>query len=120
MVRAKNPPRSRFFGSLDRGSFQSSVRDIEDVSALIGEIEHEVKGVPVLLRQYLKLNATVLSFNVDPDFNDCLDGLVLVDLRRTLVRTLEKYMGREGARRFLAFHRDQEERREAALVREFK
>ncbi|NBD38363.1 MAG: GNAT family N-acetyltransferase [Verrucomicrobia bacterium] len=120
MVRAKNPPRSRFFGSLDRGSFQSSVRDIEDVSALIGEIEHGVKGVPVLLRQYLKLNATVLSFNVDPDFNDCLDGLVLVDLRRTLVRTLEKYMGRDGARRFLAFHRDQEARREAALVREFK
>jgi hypothetical protein len=61
----------------------------------------------------------VLSFNVDPDFNDCLDGLVLVDLRRTLVRTLEKYMGHEGARRFLAYHREQEERREAAFAREF-
>ena len=120
MVRAKNPPRSRFFGSLDRSSFQRSVRDIEDVSALIGEIEREVKGVPVLLRQYLKLNATVLSFNVDPAFNDCLDGLVLVDLRRTLVKTLQKYMGQEGARRFLAFHRERERQREADLARAVK
>lgn len=103
-VRAKRPPRSRHFGSLDRSSFRRSVREIEDVSALISEIEKEERGVPVLLRQYLKLNATVLSFNVDPAFNDSLDGLLLVDLRRTEVRVLRKYMGVEGASRFLAYH----------------
>lgn len=109
-VKARNPAKSRYFGSLDRTSFRRSVRDIEDVSALISEIEREERGVPVLLRQYLKLNSTVLSFNVDPAFNDCLDGLVLVDLRRTLVRTLEKYMTPEGAKRFLAWHQQQPER----------
>jgi putative hemolysin len=103
-VRAKKPPRSRFFGSLDRGSFRRSVRNIEDVSALIAEIETEEKGVPVLLRQYLKLNATMLSFNVDPDFNDCIDGLVLVDLRRTAPKVLAQYMGAEGAQSFVAYH----------------
>jgi hypothetical protein len=86
------------------------VRDIEDVSALISEIEREERGVPVLLRQYLKLNATFLSFNVDPAFNDSLDGLMLVDLRRTPVKTLEKYMGAEGARQFFAYHRPRAER----------
>lgn len=106
MVKARHPVRSRFFGSLDRNSFRRSVRDIEDVSALISEIEREEKGVPVLLRQYLKLNATFLSFNVDPAFNDSLDGLMLVDLRRTPVKALEKYMGKEGAHRFLEHHRD--------------
>ena len=104
-VKARNPARSRSFGSLDRNSFKRSVRDIEDVSALISEIEREERGVPVLLRQYLKLNATLLSFNVDPAFNDSLDGLMLVDLRRTPHRVLEKYMGAEGASRFLAHHR---------------
>lgn len=104
-VKPRKPARSRFFGSLDKSSFRRSVRDIDDVSALISEIEREEKGVPVLLRQYLKLNATLLSFNVDPAFNDALDGLMLVDLRRTPVRILEKYMGPEGARRFLAFHK---------------
>jgi putative hemolysin len=103
-VKARKPPRSRNFGSLDRGSFRRSVRNIEDVSALVSEIEREERGVPVLLRQYLKLNATVLSFNIDPAFSDCLDGLVLVDLRRTPMRTLQKYMGAEGARRFLEWH----------------
>jgi putative hemolysin len=109
-VKARNPARSRNFGSLDRSSFCRSVRDIEDVSALISEIEREERGVPVLLRQYLKLNATMLSFNVDPAFNDSLDGLVLVDLRRTPVKTLEKYMGADGARRFLAFHAERQGR----------
>ena len=104
-VKARNPIRSRFFGSLDKGSFKRSVRDIEDVSALISEIEREEKGVPVLLRQYLKLNATFLSFNVDPAFNDSLDGLMLVDLRRTAAKTLNKYMGEDGARIFREYHR---------------
>lgn len=103
-VKARKPPRSRFFGSLDRASFSKSVRDIEDVSALISEIEREVKGVPVLLRHYLKLKATMLSFNVDPDFNDCIDGLVLVDLRSTPRNALERYMGKTGAEGFLSYH----------------
>ena len=104
-IKARNPARSRFFGSLDRRSFKRSVRDIEDVSALISEIERESKGVPVLLRQYLKLNATFLSFNVDPAFNDCLDGLMLVDLRRTASKTMDRYLGVEGARSFREYHR---------------
>jgi putative hemolysin len=103
-VRAKNPPRSRYFGRLDRSSFTRSVQDIEDVSALISEIEKEERGVPVLLRQYLKLNATMLSFNVDPDFANCVDGLVLVDLTKTDERTLRRYMGEAGADRFYAYH----------------
>lgn len=112
-VKPRNPARSGNFGSLDRSSFRRSVRDIEDVSALVSEIEREQRGVPVLLRQYLKLNATILSFNVDPAFNDSLDGLVLVDLRRTPVKTLGKYMGAEGARRFLSFHQGGADRAEA-------
>ncbi len=113
-VKARHPARSRFFGSLDKRSFKRSVRDIEDVSALISEIERESRGVPVLLRQYLKLNATFLSFNVDPDFNDSLDGLMLVDLRRTSAKTLDKYMGKEGASAFRQFH-SAEANRQAAL-----
>lgn len=103
-VKAKKPPRSRYFGRLDRHSFNTSVSSIEDVSALISEIEHQTKGVPVLLRQYLKFSATMLSFNVDPEFNDCIDGLVLVDLSKTNERILRQYMGDEGLKAFYAFH----------------
>ena len=34
--------------------------------------------MPTLLKKYLKLNAKVLCFNIDPDFNDTLDALMLL------------------------------------------
>ena len=44
----------------------------------------------------------MLGFNVDNNFNDCLDGLVLVDLYDTDPKVLSRYMGKEGASAFLA------------------
>ena len=74
------------------------LQSIEQVSAHIADAEPDGKGVPVLLRQYLKLNATLLGFNVDPAFNNTLDALVLVDLRETPTRMLQRYLGKEGCR----------------------
>jgi hypothetical protein len=58
--------------------------------------------MPILLKQYLKLGGRMLGFNVDNNFNDCLDGLVLVDLYDTDQKVLRRYMGKEGASAFLA------------------
>jgi len=82
-----------------------SIRDLEQVSELIAQIEADDKGVPVLLSQYLKLGGRLPGFNVDPDFNNALDGLIMVDLRNTDLKTLQKYMGKQEAAQFLAFHR---------------
>ena len=76
------------------------LRDLEDVSTFISEIEADQKGVPVLLKQYLKLDGRLLGYNVDPAFSNVLDVLIAVDLRRTDTRILERYMGRDGAARF--------------------
>jgi len=78
--------------------------DIEEVSAFVADIEPDAKGVPVLLRQYLKLGGKVLAFNIDPDFGDALDGLIMVDLLDSDPRTLERYMGRAEAAAFLDYH----------------
>ncbi len=80
------------------------LEDLDEVSALIAEIEADGKGVPILLRQYLKLGGRPLGFNVDPEFANVLDVLLLVDLRKTERRILERYMGREGAEEFLGHH----------------
>ena len=37
--------------------------------------------MPTLFKKYLKLNSKLLCFNVDPDFNDTLDGLLLLTFR---------------------------------------
>ena len=80
------------------------LQSVEQLSSLVQRIEKDSKGIPVLLRQYLKLRGELVGFNVDPDFNNALDGLIIVDLMRVDDRTLYKYMGGEGARRFLDHH----------------
>ena len=84
--------------------------DIEDLSAVVADLETDQKGIPILLRQYLKLGGQLLDFNVDREFSDALDGLILVDLTRTDEKMLQRYMGKENARRFFAWHGKEEER----------
>jgi putative hemolysin len=75
------------------------------LDAVVRSIEPDGKGVPVLLRQYLKLGAKVLGFNLDRSFAEAIDVLVVVDLDETDERVLVRYMGREGADRFRAARR---------------
>ena len=79
--------------------------DIESLSTLVADLEPDGKGAPVLLRQYLKLGGRMLGFNVDADFGNALDCLVLVDLRKTNPRVLRKYMSDAGWERFAQAHR---------------
>jgi putative hemolysin len=99
-VHARTPFRSRPSRVIRRGV--ADLADLDEVSQFIAEIEADGKGVPVLLKQYLKLGGRLLGFNVDPDFSNVLDVLVMVDLRQTDPRTLVRYMGADGARTFLA------------------
>jgi hypothetical protein len=78
----------------------AAAADIEDLSLSIADIEDDGKGVPVLIRQYLKAGGRVLGFNVDPNFSDTLDALILVDLRRAPLPLLERSMGRLEAQAF--------------------
>ncbi len=79
--------------------------DIDDMSELISSMESDRKGIPILLKQYLKLGGEIIGFNVDPAFGNVLDGLIMVDLTKTEPKMLERYLGKEGTRSFLAYHR---------------
>jgi hypothetical protein len=46
-----------------------------------------------------------MGFNVDPNFSDVVDGLILVDLTKTPKRTLDRYMGHAEAEKFREYHR---------------
>jgi hypothetical protein len=111
MLRPRNPPRGAIrrrprFGVLqDRDLLSAVVHDINDVDELVREIESDAKGIPILLRQYLKLNARLLGFNIDPVFGNVLDGLFYVDLTQIDRCVLDRYMGRAEAAAFLGYHR---------------
>ena len=80
--------------------------EFEDLSTAVADLEPGHTGIPVLLRHYLRLGGKLLGFNVDPDFSDALDGLILVDLVKTERKLLERYLGKSEAERFLAWHQD--------------
>ncbi|MFN7983565.1 MAG: GNAT family N-acyltransferase [Vicinamibacterales bacterium] len=98
LVRAVNPAQPRSAAST------TVPKKLEETNALVAQSEADGKGVPVLLRQYLKLNARLLGFNVDPDFGDALDALMMVDLTNVAPGILHRYLGRTGADAFLAHH----------------
>ena len=88
-----------------RAAWPAAGVDVEDLTASISDIEQKQTGVPVLLRQYLKLGGKLLGFNVDPKFANTLDGLILVDLTKTDTKLLERYLGRAEAQGFLEFQK---------------
>ena len=75
--------------------------DIEELAGPIGDLEKDGKGVPILIKQYIRAGGQVLGFNIDPQFSNTLDALMIADLRRSPRAVLERYMGREDAREFL-------------------
>jgi len=77
-------------------------QDLEELSAPIADLERDGKGVPILIKQYMKAGGRVLGFNVDPRFSHVLDVLMMADLRRAPQTVLERYMGREAAAAFLS------------------
>jgi putative hemolysin len=77
---------------------------LDEVNRLVARAEHDGKGIPVLLRQYLKLNARLVAVNIDPDFGDAVDALMVVDLLAVGRGALDRYMGRDAAARYRAWH----------------
>ncbi len=53
-------------------------------------------SVPTLYKQYSGLceegGVSFSAFNIDPDFNDCVDGLVVVDLDKLLPKKRQRYI----------------------------
>lgn len=80
------------------------LENIQELSELICEIERDERGIPILLKHYLKLGGESLAFSMDHDFSRVMDVLILVDLVRTSPAMLERYMGKSGAESFLDHH----------------
>lgn len=105
LIKPRNPPRRRLLTPQKPDQLSRVLRDLDDLSSVLQDIESDQKGVPILLKQYLKFGARVLAFNVDPDFANVIDALVLVDLTETDPKVLRRYVEKEQIDPFLAYHR---------------
>ncbi len=86
-------PRKRFkvdLASFDPDILMAGEDNFKSLDNMISEIETSSIKVPVLLRQYIALNAKIICFNIDPKFADCLDGFLVLDLEKVPQDILDK------------------------------
>ncbi len=114
LIRPRTPARGQALKRLGLDDVVSLPADIDDLSAMISDIEGDRRGVPVLLRQYVKLGGRLMGFNIDPAFGSSLDGLILVDLLKCDRRVLARYMGKQGADDFYGYHHPELPRQDLA------
>ncbi|MCB2376480.1 lysophospholipid acyltransferase family protein [Hymenobacter sp. BT635] len=69
-------------------TLQTGLGSVQDLHRLIATFEPGGAGIPVMLRHYLKQNARLLAFNVDPNFSNALDGFIVLDARELPARTV--------------------------------
>lgn len=60
--------------------FDETKADLNKFDRLIDEVEPGSLRLPVLIKKYIKQNARVVAFNVDPLFNNSVDGLMYIKI----------------------------------------
>lgn len=58
--------------------FDSAKADMNKFDKIIDELEPGDLRLPVLMKKYVKQNARLIAFNVDPKFNNAVDGLMYI------------------------------------------
>ena len=75
--------------------FDATKADLNKFDKVIDEIEPGTLRIPVLIKKYIKQNARVVAFNVDPKFNNSVDGLMYIrisDIPESTVKpVMEEY-----------------------------
>ena len=90
-------PRKEFVVQTDMDDIEIILErrnDLVQLDKFISSIEPNYLKIPVLLKQYIRQNAKIIAFNVDPLFNNCLDGLMILDLNDVPEDTFEMLQSR--------------------------
>jgi putative hemolysin len=76
-------PKKKFkvqVSNIDTDILTEKIKDMKHFDSVIRDIEPGNYRIPVLLKKYIELNGKIVCFNVDPKFNDALDGLLILNL----------------------------------------
>lgn len=72
--------------------FNETEADLNKFDKIIDEIEPGSLRLPVLIKKYIKQNARVVAFNVDPMFNNSVDGLMYIRIADLPESTMKPVM----------------------------
>jgi putative hemolysin len=72
--------------------FDEAESDLNKFDKIIDELEPGDLRLPVLIKKYIKQNARVVAFNVDPLFNNSVDGLMYIRIADIPESTMKPVM----------------------------
>lgn len=72
--------------------FNETEADLNKFDKIIDELEPGILRLPVLIKKYIKQNAKVIAFNVDPLFNNAVDGLMYIRIADIPESTMKPVM----------------------------
>ena len=95
-------PRKEFRVNMDQ--FKTEIlnnnTDLKQLDRVIEELEPGAAKIPVLLKKYIQQNARIVTFNVDPKFNNSIDGFMYINIddlpEQTVKPVLEKLQEEAG------------------------
>ena len=64
----------------DKNVLKTIPKNVQELDKIIREIECGKLRLPVLLKKYVKQNVKFIAFNIDPLFNNVIDGLMYVKI----------------------------------------
>ena len=91
--------------------FDESEADLNKFDKIIDEVEPGALRLPVLIKKYIKQNAKVVAFNVDPLFNNAIDGLMYIriaDLPESTVKPVMEEFQAELEKKMAAAYQNKE------------
>ena len=72
--------------------FDEAESDLNKFDKIIDELEPGNLRLPVLIKKYIKQNAKLVAFNVDPLFNNAIDGLMYIRIADIPESTMKPVM----------------------------
>ena len=72
--------------------FDEAEADLNKFDKIIDELEPGNLRLPVLIKKYIKQNARLVAFNVDPMFNNAIDGLMYIRIADIPESTMKPVM----------------------------
>ena len=72
--------------------FDETEADLNKFDKIIDELEPGSLRLPVLIKKYIKQNARLVAFNVDPLFNNAIDGLMYIRIADIPESTMKPVM----------------------------
>ncbi|RAV30272.1 GNAT family N-acyltransferase [Sinomicrobium soli] len=93
--------------------FDETEADLNKFDRIIDEVEPGNLRLPVLIKKYIKQNAKVVAFNVDPLFNNSVDGLMYIriaDLPESTVKPVMEEFQQELEQKFMQNEHDKNDK----------